>query len=122
MAIRTVISELVPEASTCVIHGVLLDEDNNLIPSSALAALTLTLYEPSTGQIVNGRDHQTVLNANGGSVDASGNVRVELTPQDTAILTGGKIETRVALFEWTYDTGKAGKHEVIFRIQNLEKV
>lgn len=100
------------------------DEAGTAIPGSALTALTLTLYSVHSGTIVNSRNDQNVLNANGVTVDEAGLLTWIMDPLDNQVLdTAFAYERHRALFEWTWSGGtKAGKHEVDFLVQNLGQV
>lgn len=76
---------------------------------AVLTSLTLTLLSRETGEVVNGRAEQDVLNANGGSVDGDGNVEVVLSPDDMALLDPESMrEGRVAAFRYTWVDGPPG--------------
>ena len=100
------------------------DHVGNAIAGSSLTTLTLTVYDKSTGDVINSRDAQDVLNTNGVTVDGSGNLIWVIDPDDNAIVTStSKVEKHIALFEWTWDSGnKEGKHEVVIQVKNLTKV
>jgi len=100
------------------------DHEENAIAGSSLTTLTLTLYDQSTGTIINSRNAQDVLNTNGVTVNSSGNLVWIIDPDDNAIVTStSKVEKHIALFAWTWDSGnKAGKHEVMLHVKNLTKV
>ncbi len=121
MAIRTVIPTRIAERTTPRISAVLKDETGAVIPGSALTALTLTLYlAGDLTQILNGRNKQNVLNANGVTVDAAGNLIWTSSAADHAFLSTAEEEAHVALFEWTWAAGaKAGKHELLLYVTNL---
>lgn len=115
------------ERTTRVYTAVLENEDGNGIPASGLNTLTLTLYDFSTGTILNSRNKQPALNANGVTIDSAGNLKWTMQPEDNAIVDTDLIanakEKHKALFEWTYAGGaKYGKHEVSIRVENLNKV
>ena len=93
------------------------------------SALTLTLYETYTGSdnVINSRSAQSILNTNNGTVSSAGVVAWVMQQGDTTLYTTTlTVEPRIALFEFTYDTGtggtKYGKHEYAFKVQNLKKV
>ena len=115
----------IKEETTAIYSCTLKDEDGNAISDVALTTLTLTLYDSVTGDIINDRDGQNVLNANNVTV-ASGVLTWTMQPEDTAIIHSSSLrdpEVHIALFEWTYDSGtKAGKHELKLEIVNLRKV
>ena len=127
----------VPEETSFLYHALLTEEDGfTLLPGSTLTSLVLTLYVVGAGgaqTIVNGRNAQNVLNANGVTLydalqtDAAGheyNVLWEATPADTVILNDAlKTEQHIALWAWTWDAGtKAGKQETVFVVKNLLRV
>ena len=92
------------------------------VPASALTSLTLTLYDQVTGAVINSRSGQNVLNANGVTVDASGNLAWTLSPLDSPILTAElAIETHIALFQATWNGGLSGcNHEVSLPVKRVQ--
>lgn len=102
------------------------DDAGDPIPAGSLTTLTLTLYDKSSGNIINSRNGTDVLNANGGTVDAAGNFEMLFTHLDNVIVGSpaiGEFETHVALFEWTYSAGsRHGKYELEIRVKQLDKV
>lgn len=124
MAIRTIISDPVAEKSSAKITGQLQDEDGNGIPSSSLSSLKLTLYvagQPS--QIINNRNKQNVLNANGVTIDSQGNLIYIMTPEDNQIIGSSPRERHIALFEWEWSGAtKAGRQQILIEVVNLEQV
>lgn len=84
--------------------------------------LTMSIYDVTVADdvassgIVNSRDAVDVL----ANCDNGGRLAVTLQAGDTAVtvpsgLTPSRIQRRV-LFEWTWDTDKVGKHEVLIPI------
>jgi len=125
MGHKTVSKTHVAEGSSARVTAVIKDETGAVIAGSALTTLTLTLYDyvvPAT--IINSRNAQNVLNANGVTVDASGNLTYLMDPADNPINdTTLSKENHVALFQWTWAAGaKAGKHEVIITVENFANV
>ncbi len=112
------------EKSTPKITAVIKDEDDVVLPGSALDSLTLTLYDLLTDGLLGGRSAgQDILGANGGAVDESGNFTLQLTEADMAIVDGTRaIETHVALVEWVYSTVLGNKINIYFKVANLNKV
>lgn len=121
MAVRTVVSDEVPEESTPLLTFQIVDRDGVGFQPDVFI---LTLYDNKTGDILNGRDEQNVLNANGCTVDADGNVEFTMEPEDTTILdTASALEVHIALFEWTWNAGLFhGKHEIQHKIRNMSQV
>lgn len=114
------------EQTTPKYTATILDDDGVAIPASALVSLTLTLYvsktDGTTG-IVNSRNAQNVLNLNDVTVDSNGLLTYSLQVADTTLVEALPFERHIALWEWTWASGsKAGKHEVVFNIQNLTEV
>ena len=125
MATRMIFANPAPEKSTVRLTAVIKDEAGVAIPAATLTTLTLTLYAlDATLTILNGVNGTNILNADRGTVDASGNLVIALTPSDNAILdTSVTEELRVALVQWTWAAGaKAGRHEIEYRVANLAKV
>ncbi len=121
MGHETYLTEHMPEKKTGRIKMTLLDEDTQIgIPGSLIVSLTLTLFDKTTGAVINGRDHVNVLNTNGGTVDSAGKLVMQLAAADMVLLDGTlSQEQHGALFEWTYTTAsgvKSGGHTVWFSV------
>lgn len=109
---------------TAVYSGVVTNGVGAPLPASSLDSLTLTLTDAATGAVVNARDAQNALNANGVTVGAAGELVWTMTPQDTALLAASPApdatELRVAVFRWTWDAGAGvGSHRITFRVRNV---
>lgn len=117
-------ASIIAEKTTKKLSFVVRDEADVAIPAANLSTLTATLYVKRSGAIINSRNAQSILNANGGTVDSSGNGTLTLTPADNAIVSAtGAEEDHELLIEWTYAAGvKAGKHLIHLRVANLTKV
>lgn len=101
----------------------LVDENNNGIGGNSLTSLTLTLYDKKTDTIINARDKQNVLNANGVTVSNTGGLTWTLTANDNAMVSNtASAEIHVALFEWEWAPNGSGKHEFLIQVQNLRRV
>ncbi len=124
MAFRTILRAILPERSSAKITGILKDENGAVISSASLSTLVLSLYvEGSPSTIINGRNKQNVLNANGVTVDGSGNLAWLMDPLDNSIMDSTlSIEQHVALFEWTYGGSRAGRFEILISVKNLNLV
>lgn len=88
---------------------------------SALVTLKLSLFDEATGQIINSRSNQNVLNANGVTVWADGSLSWRLDPADNAIVNPAKrTERHIAEFSWTWGTPtKTGRHKVVIDVENF---
>ena len=114
----------VREKTTRRYSAVLKDETGALIGGGVLSSLKLTLYNRADGAIINSRNQQNVLNANSVVVDTSGNLTWTLEPADNPVIdTTLSYEEHIALFElgWSSDT-KKNNHEVIIRVENVNKI
>lgn len=121
----------VRESTSSQLTATLKDEAEVAIPAVNLSTLTLMLYDQTTetenpgttGAIINNRNRQDILNANGGTVDANGLLTMVFEPADNVIINTGVIEERhVALLEYTYAAGlKAGKEEVLIDVFNYSR-
>lgn len=106
------------EDSTSRYTATLQDEGGNPLGSGDLTTLTLTLTDED-GATINGRSGVSVLNANGGTLDVSGNFVMIYEPADNPVVkTARRQELHLARFDFTYGVGKAGHHEVQIRVEN----
>jgi len=125
MSIRTICQEPVPEQTALRYSAALTKEDGTALGSGeAGLTLTLTLYDVATGTIVNGLNASNILNTGRGTLSAGGALVVTLIPADLVVLTGeGSGGDRVMLIQGVWASGaRATRHEVLFRVVNLDKV
>lgn len=89
------------------ITGQLVDALGNGIPAAQLSALTLSVVDLLSGQIVNGLDQVNILNTGRGTVDAQGNVTITLGPADTLTTEApGRAQVaRALILDWSYASG-----------------
>jgi hypothetical protein len=112
--------DTVNEQTTARYTAKLLDEIGAAVPSSALTSLTLLLYDKATGQILNSRNTQNVLNANGVSIDGSGNLTWVMDPADNAIVTDSNAtEVHIAVFIGRWGVTKKVTHDLAITVRNL---
>lgn len=114
-----------PEKTSQAVLVDILDQNGDPIPLASITTLTLTLYNRITLAIINARNAQNVLNANGVSVHATSGVATwTMVPADNVMGDDTlSVEDHVALFEWTYAAGaKRGQHEALITIVNSAKV
>jgi hypothetical protein len=114
----------VNEQVTALLTGIFKDEAGNLLGSANMTALVGTLYDRKTGTVINGFNEKNLLNANGGTLDGSGNFSLLLTPADNAIVDQSVVgsEVHVLLLAWEYSGGKKGKQEIEIAVKNISKV
>ena len=95
------------------------------LAGSLVTALTLTLYairQDDTEIIVNSRNKQDCLNTANVTIDTSGLLTWIVQPGDTTLVDSAvAFERHIALFEWTWLSGR-GKQEVILLVRNLRRV
>lgn len=118
------VSSTVAERVGLLIGGVLRDETRAVVPAASITTFTLTLTDRATDTIINGRNDTNILNANGGTLDASGNWTFLFTPADNQIVNADlAMEEHIALFEWTWSAGaKRGQKSVLIRVKNYGRV
>lgn len=99
---------IVNELNPCVISGTLEDQDGAAVALASVSSLVCTLYDKASDTILNSRDAQSILNTNGGTLDAtSGAFTLTLDSDDNVIvsttLPPGNTETHLALIvaEWS---------------------
>jgi len=112
----------IPEESTAIVRAVVTDANGS--PLTALDSLTVSLFDRLTGVVINGRNKQSLLNANGGVFDT---VTSELTwtmaPKDNIIVEQrNEMEEHLAQIEFTYASGALGRYEIVLRVRNLARL
>lgn len=113
----------VNEATTGRYAATMYDETGGVIDGTALTTLTLTLYEKRSKTILNSRNAQNVLNANGVAVTAVGALTWTIAKEDTAMVGTAQLERHVAVFQGTWNTGaKKFVHVVEFDVINVHGV
>jgi hypothetical protein len=117
-------TQVAKEKTTQKLTAVIKDETGAIIPGASLSTLTVTLYDTATNAIINSRNNQSILGANGGSVDSSGNLAWIMDPADNVILNDALAqEIHVALLVWTYAAGaKRGEYEIALIVPNTVRV
>ena len=105
------------QASSFKYWGALVQDDGQTpIPNGSLQTLTLTLTDRRTGAVINNRNAQNALNANGVTVDTTSNPPTgalvwKASAADNPIvnsepnLEDGAIENHEAVFAWTWTDG-----------------
>jgi hypothetical protein len=128
MTISKYIEEPVAEADSVQITAYLEQETEEYVPLAALSSLTLTLRDKASGGIVNSRNNQSILNANGGTVSevventvTRTKLVLQLTPADHPVVDATRrVESRVALIRWTWNGGaRGGGREILYKVTNL---
>lgn len=112
------------ERESARLTGTVLDDQGTAIAAADLTALTLTLYDKKTENIVNSRDGQNVLNQNNVTVGSDGALVWTIQVADNVLVNSSDLnETHIALFEWSYSGGgKSGKQEIELVVRSLKKV
>ena len=116
------------EKTTTAYRAVLRDDGNPpaLLGSGSLTSLTIKLYSKETGDVINSKDNVNALNANGVSIDSSGNFVYTPAIADTTIQGNEATKSRVfhiAHFIWTWAGGaKRGDFLLQMEIPNSEAV
>jgi hypothetical protein len=114
----------VNEQSTALLSGIFTDEAGAVVGSGEMDTIKATLYNRSNEQIINSRNEQDILNANGGTLDVSGNFTFTFDPADGEIInTEEPYEVHILLLEWTFASGtKGGNQQVELTVMNLPYV
>lgn len=115
------------EGETPRYTATLVDDTGAILPAATLTTMTLTLYviraDGTTTYIRgSGLGGQNVLNANNVTITAQGLITWQLQVADTSLVDQIPFEVHRALWEWTWPTNRAGKHEVFFTVKALNEV
>ncbi len=113
--------------STPVFTGQLLDPFGVGIPAAAFSALTLSIVDTLSGDVINGASAVNILNTGRGTVDANGNLTIALLVADTAMteVPGDTQIQRSLVIDWAYATAGlnpsagSGRHQVNFLLLAL---
>lgn len=98
------------EGTTPEISATLVDLAGVAVPGSVLDSLVLTYYQEYTQAIINARNAQNVLQANGVTVGADGKLVWGLSLADTVIVNDAlETEPHIANFTFTYPDGAETK-------------
>ncbi|MCY2965064.1 MAG: hypothetical protein NT069_15755 [Planctomycetota bacterium] len=103
------------------------DDGVTPIPASSLSTLTLNLIDDATGVVINSRNNQNVLNANGVTVSEAGVLVWSGTAADSSIVTpglaNGRTELHRATFKWTWSSGtKKGAYRLWISVEENSDV
>ena len=99
MRLRTTVRE----GTSVILNTTITDLDGEPLAPADLDSLTLDLYDEPTRTIINDRDSQDVLNANGGTLDLDGGFELLLDPADTEVVNAALTrEWHVALLTWVW--------------------
>lgn len=118
----------VSEGQSCDFVLTPTDPDGAAIDANDLLTLTLTLYDDESDAVINSREDQDILDANGGTIEEDLTVTVRLDGDDNVIVGSAsedEIERHVARFEYTYNDGeqtRTGKAERVFGVKKLASV
>lgn len=95
------------------------------LTKAQLLTLTVTLFDRSTRAVINSRNAQNIIDANGGTVATDGAITFRLQPLDNVMVGSGDSEEHVTRFTWTWNDGSAtrtGIKEYAFRVNKLASV
>lgn len=129
MSTPTTIPEFeVNEETTPQVTGQLKDETGADLALTSLDTITLTLFVPKTGTIVNSRNKQNVKNVNNVTIGSTGIITWAVQTADLAIIdttdTENDREVHRALFEFATTATPAveGAKQFDLVVHNLQKV
>ena len=121
----------VQEGESCDVTAALKNGDDD-IAKAALVTVTATLYLEADGTVINSRNDQDILDANGGLITDEGVLTLRLEPDDNVLVghpavTVDAHETHILRIEWTWDDAVAasprtGKQQIRLYVQQLQDV
>lgn len=105
---RDVVS-VVQAGESCNVVATFQDLTGTTIAKAALLSLTVTQFEEVTKSIINSRNAQSCLDANGGLVASDGTLTLRLQPADNIITNSDTavegVEVHVLRFDFTWNDG-----------------
>lgn len=108
----------IPEGSTYQYRLTLTTMAGDPLPSANVIAIFLTLRDPSSGQIVNSRDHIAVKNINGGTY-TPGLFVWQLAEGDTGAIGTEKLQPRRLTIDVHLFGGFRMTREVVFWVKAM---
>jgi hypothetical protein len=93
------------------------------ITKANLITLTITLIDVATSTVLNSRNGQSILDANGGTVTNDGVLTMRLDAADAPMVGTASRESHLARFTWTWNDGvsvRTGKVEVVFDVVDVK--
>ena len=113
------------ERTSAPVTCTLKDEASVVIPLADIDSIEMTLIETNTGNTVNSRAKQNVLNTNNCTMhETSGLFTWNVQPEDTtvSVVAIGQTERHLATFTVVWDTTKQMHFEIVLLIENLRSV
>lgn len=109
------------EGSSARYTATLLDEDGAAVQKADLVSIELWLRDVASGQYLNNRNAQNVLDAHGVTFhDTSGLLTWQLAPADNAIVGDSSEEIHEFIFRVVWDEGnKAKVHRRYIKVKNM---
>ena len=106
------------EGTTPVYSATLVGEDGNAVSAAAFSAARLTITYGTGGTVVNDRDGQNVLNANGVTISAGGEVEWKIAENDTIAVVDnpGQWFQHRAVFVLEWDDGDGVPRQLVREI------
>lgn len=125
------------ERQSGIVYLRVTDETGALVEKAAISAITLNLYHQGQHTTINGRNHQDVLDVNGGEYfdslqttqdpdgnDITYNFSWTYEPDDQPFLrldTGNQTEVHIAHFQFYWNSGMNSMGHVIeFTVRNIK--
>ncbi|GDY10161.1 hypothetical protein LBMAG52_36470 [Planctomycetia bacterium] len=100
---------VVQSGESCNVVVTFQDLTGVTIVKASLITLTVTQFEQKTAAIINSRNNQSILDANGGSVANDGTLTLRLQPLDSVIANTTtnveNSEVHVLRFDFTWSDG-----------------
>ena len=108
------------------VTATLTSDGSTAIPLSSVDSITMTLIEEQTGDVINSREAQDVLNTNNCTLDStSGLFTWAVQTADTAIVGNTRVgdrEHHIATFSIVWSTTNQMNFEIALHVLNLRKV
>jgi hypothetical protein len=115
--------DLVFQGTTSEIDFALVDHNGAAVPKANLSTLTAKLYDLASGSVINGRDYQNIIDANGGVVNADGTGTLSLGTSDNPIVNPairvGDTEEHGLAVRFTTSGGINGAGRMTFVVEKM---
>lgn len=112
----------IPEGSTYQYRLTLTTLAGVPVPPANVTSIFLTLRDPSSGEIVNNREHEAVKNIHGGTYVTPGLFVMQFSEQDMQAIGNEKLQPRRMTLDINLFGGGRVTREVVFWVKAMRDI
>jgi hypothetical protein len=111
----------IAEGGTAKYKCNLIDDEGVAVLPAAINVFQVTLDDPASGPVINGRDAQPAL-TNGGTVSSGGAFVFQLSTGDTITIGTARLQRRRLTFHIEFEGGAVLNRKIIWYVRNLTHI